>query len=78
MPLVEYKAQLLPDGHLSCPERVKKQLRLTNGSQVKVLISSLEERQVIKLKGLWCGVEIAEEEIDIARKEMWGRLEKQP
>ncbi len=76
MPLVEYKAQLLPDGHLSCPERVKKQLHLTNGSKVKVVVSLLEERRVTKLKGLWHGVEITEEEINTARGEMWGRLEK--
>lgn len=36
---VEYKAKVLPDGHLSCPEDIKKKLSLSNGAEVKVIIS---------------------------------------
>lgn len=35
---VEYEAKVLPDGHLSCPESIKEKLRLSNGTEVKVII----------------------------------------
>gem|GEM_PF-994236 len=34
----EYKAKVLSDGHLSCPERVKKRLHLSNGDEIKVIL----------------------------------------
>lgn len=40
MQRVEYKASVLPDGHLSCPENVKQRLGLVNGTEVKVIIIS--------------------------------------
>lgn len=43
---VEYKAKVLPDGHLSCPEDVKKKLCLLNGAEVKVIISVGERTSV--------------------------------
>ena len=38
MPSVEYKAKVLPDGHLSCPESVKKKLHLKEGFEVKIVM----------------------------------------
>ncbi|MEK7274092.1 MAG: hypothetical protein AAB110_02445 [Candidatus Desantisbacteria bacterium] len=35
---VEYKARVLPDGHLSCPENIKRKLHLSNGSEIKVIL----------------------------------------
>ncbi len=40
---VEYKAKILPDGHLSCPEGIKRKLHLSNGIEVKVIISVEKE-----------------------------------
>ena len=76
MKAVEYKGKLLPDGHLSCPDEVKKQLHLTNGSRVKVAISPLEQERITKLKGIWEGIEITAEDIKAVREEMWGKLGK--
>ena len=75
MKAIEYQAEILSDGHLSCPEELKKRLHLSSGSVVKVSISSLEQGRIIKLKGIWQGVEITFEDIESARKEMWGKLE---
>ncbi len=74
MEAVEYKGKILQDGHLSCPDEVKKRLHLTNGSAVKVAVSPLKEEQITKLKGIWQGVEISAEDIRAARQEMWGTL----
>lgn len=38
MKTIEYKANVLPDGHLSLPKSVKKRLRLETNSIVKVKI----------------------------------------
>ena len=37
---VEYKAKVLSDGHLSCPEKIKRRLHLSNGSEIKVILLS--------------------------------------
>lgn len=55
---VEYKAKVLPDGHLSCPEDIKKRLRLSNGTEVKVIISverKISESETEKKTG-FCGI----------------------
>jgi hypothetical protein len=69
MKAVEYKGKILQDGHLSCPDEVKKRLHLTNGSPVKVAISPLKEEQLTKLKGIWQGIEVSTEDIRAAREE---------
>jgi hypothetical protein len=74
MGAVEYKGKILQDGHLSCPNEVKKRLHLTSGSAVKVAVSPLKEGKITKLKGIWQGVEISAEDIRAAREEMWGML----
>lgn len=38
MPSVKYKAKVLVDGHLSCPDSVKKKLHLEKGSEVEVIM----------------------------------------
>ena len=35
---VEYQAKVLSDGHLSCPESIKRKLHLSNGSEIKVIL----------------------------------------
>jgi hypothetical protein len=41
---IEYKAKVLPDGHLSCPPvDIKKKLHLSNGSEIKVIIVGQEQ-----------------------------------
>ena len=72
MEAVEYKGKIFQDGHLSCPDEVKKRLHLINRSPVKVAISPLKEEQITKLKGIWQGVEISAGDIRAAREEMWG------
>ena len=76
MQSIEYKAKVLNDGHLSCPDNVKQQLHLTNGSTVKVVVVTAVKGKISKLKGIWQGVKITADDIDVARQEMWGRLEK--
>ncbi|MDI6735655.1 MAG: hypothetical protein QME42_05605 [bacterium] len=45
---VEYKARVLPDGHLSCPENIKKKLHLSNGSEIKVILLNKWSTEFIK------------------------------
>ncbi|MFH1561970.1 MAG: hypothetical protein ABIF11_00930 [Nitrospirota bacterium] len=40
---IEYQARILPDGHLSCPENIKKRLMVLNGTEFKVIIN-VEEK----------------------------------
>lgn len=75
MQVIEYECTVLPDGHLSCPDDIKRQLRLVNGSTVKVTVSIPKERKIAKLKGLWQGIEITEKDINVARHEMWEKME---
>ncbi len=49
MKAIEYKANVLPDGHLSLPKSVKKKLRLETNSMVKVKI--LKDEKEIRIKG---------------------------
>ncbi|MEW6606707.1 MAG: hypothetical protein AB1414_04510 [bacterium] len=46
METIEYRGEVLSDGHLSCPQKVKKHLHLFNGSRVKVVISLLKQEKV--------------------------------
>jgi len=48
MATVEYKAKLLPDGHLSCPENVRKKVRLEEGSEVKVIMEIENRRETLE------------------------------
>ncbi len=77
---VEYKAKVLPDGHLSCPEGIKKKLRLSNGSAVKVIIV-IEETPLVSYKSLsgpeektgFCGIwhlEYHKDETVIVKKQI--------
>jgi hypothetical protein len=75
MEALEYKGKILSDGHISCPDEVKKRLHLTNGSIVKVAISPSKQERITKLKGIWDGIEITDEDIRVARKEMWGKVD---
>lgn len=76
MQTIEYNAKILNDGHLSCPDNVKRQLHLANGSTVKVVVVSAVKGKIAKLKGIWKGIKITANDIDIARQEMWGNLGK--
>lgn len=53
---VEYIADLLPDGHLSIPEKIRKQLERVSKKKVKVYID-LETKKVTRLRhpafGIW-------------------------
>lgn len=40
---VAYTARILPDGHISCPENIKKRLMVLNGAEFKVIINVEEE-----------------------------------
>ncbi len=40
---IEYNAKVLSDGHLSCPENIKRKLHLSNGSEIKVILLRLTE-----------------------------------
>ena len=75
MEVIEYEGKILPDGHLSCPDELKKHFHLSNGSMVRVSILPLDQGEVTSLKGIWSGVEITAEDIKSAREEMWGNLE---
>lgn len=75
MDVIEYEGKILRDGHLSCPDDVKKHLALTVGSAVKVAISPLKEGRITKIKGIWADIKITDEDIREAREEMWGRIE---
>lgn len=73
MPSVEYKAKVLPDGHLSCPESIKKNLHLKEGFEVKIVMEIESAREVhgkeealtsndsTGLCGIWKDERIAEE-----------------
>lgn len=74
MKVLEYKGKILSDGHISCPDEVKRRLYLTNGSIVKVAISPTKQGQITKLKGIWDGIEITAEDIRVVREEMWAKV----
>ena len=74
MEVLEYKGKILSDGHISCPDEVKNQLHLINGSAVKVVISPSKQGRITKLKGIWEGIEITAKDIRVAREEMWGKV----
>ncbi len=86
MAKLEYKAKLLPDGHLSCPKSVVDKLKLRSGVHVQVIIDNLAENlegkkithkgKIVKLGGLWssCKSDISDVDITKARKEMWQNL----
>jgi hypothetical protein len=76
METIEYKGEILSDGHLSCPDEVKRKLHLTNGSKVKVSILPIARERITRLKGIWDGIRITAEDIEASRKEMWGNLGK--
>jgi len=69
---IEYKAKLLPDGHLSCPKTVVDRLKLQAGIQVRVIIDNLEEipRKAVSLYGKFPQLRvITEGDIEEVKKE---------
>lgn len=48
MPTIEYKAKVLADGHLSCPESVRERLRLEEGAEVKVVVEIEDSREILE------------------------------
>ena len=58
----------LPPERLDAAEILMEQLRRETRVSVK------DGKLIVQLGGLWKGVEITEEDIAEARREMWGRL----
>lgn len=46
MPIIKYKAKVLPDGHLSCPESIKEKLRLKEGFEVRIIMETEEVKKI--------------------------------
>jgi len=51
MKVIEYIGEVLPDGHLSLPEEIQKELGLTPHSSVKVTITVEDSRVLDEKKG---------------------------
>ncbi|MCL0088823.1 hypothetical protein M1O54_00410 [Dehalococcoidia bacterium] len=86
MPSVEYKAKVLADGHLSCPESVKERLHLEEGVEVKVVMEIDDSREPLEketgltpregtgLCGIWKDDRSAEEIIGDIYSSRTGRI----
>lgn len=56
------------------PERLDAAEILMEQLQREARVSVKDGKLIVRLGGLWKGVEITEEDIAEARREMWGRL----
>lgn len=56
MKVINYTARVLPDGHLSLPEEIKKEIGLEINSIVKVILErGVHREKAIKAFGAWSG-----------------------
>ena len=54
MKTINYTAKILPDGHISIPEKIKKEMGLAVNSVVRVTLESDTSREnIIKAFGAW-------------------------
>ncbi len=54
MKVIKYIAKVLPDGHLSLPEEIKKKMKLSANSKVKVILEIESQREkAIESFGAW-------------------------
>jgi hypothetical protein len=54
MKAINYTAKVLPDGHLSLPENVKKEMGLAVNSTVKITLEKTTRRdEAVKAFGVW-------------------------
>lgn len=54
MKAINYIARVLPDGHLSLPEDIKEEMRLSINSRVKVILErEMHRERAIKAFGAW-------------------------
>ncbi len=51
MKVIEYIGEVLPDGHLSLPDEIQKELELSPHSSVRVTIAVEEPRKIDEKKG---------------------------
>ncbi len=51
MKVIEYIGEVLPDGHLSLPDEIQKELGLSPHSSVRVTIAVEEARKIDEKKG---------------------------
>ena len=68
---MEYVAELLPDGHLSLPEEIKKRLRRASAKSFKVSIN-VEAKKRSKEHhpafGIWSDRDVSESSVELAAK----------